>query len=324
LKLYFEQIIIAITSLHDEKGAEKMNEQLTLLTTESQNEQTMKIDTASAKEILNIMNKEDQKVALAVQKVLPDVEVAVEFVSESFQKKGRLIYVGAGTSGRLGVLDAVECPPTFSTDPNQVQGLMAGGEKAFVKAVEGAEDKEELGAADLQKIHLNERDTVIGIAASGRTPYVIGALRYAKSVKAKTVALSCNGNSLIGKEADHSIEVVVGPEVLTGSTRLKAASAHKMILNMISTAAMIKVGKAYENLMIDVHVSNEKLKERAIGIICKITGVSYEQASQTLEEANNEVKTAVVMIKTNENYDTAKMLLNNADGYVRKAIEHYV
>ncbi|MFE4121576.1 N-acetylmuramic acid 6-phosphate etherase [Priestia sp. YIM B13486] len=301
-----------------------MNEQLTLLTTESQNEHTMKIDTASTKEILNIMNNEDQKVALAVQKVLPDVEVAVEFVSESFQKEGRLIYAGAGTSGRLGVLDAVECPPTFSTNPNQVQGLMAGGEKAFVKAVEGAEDNEELGAADLQKIHLNERDTVIGIAASGRTPYVIGALRYAKSVKAKTVALSCNGNSLIGKEADHSIEVIVGPEVLTGSTRLKAASAHKMILNMISTAAMIKVGKAYENLMIDVHVSNEKLKERAIGIICKITGVSYEQASRTLEEANNEVKTAVVMIKTNENYDTAKMLLNNADGYVRKAIEHYV
>ncbi|MGB8272275.1 MAG: N-acetylmuramic acid 6-phosphate etherase [Priestia megaterium] len=301
-----------------------MNEQLTLLTTESQNEHTMKIDTASTKEILNIMNNEDQKVALAVQKVLPDVEVAVEFVSESFQKEGRLIYVGAGTSGRLGVLDAVECPPTFSTNPNQVQGLMAGGEKAFVKAVEGAEDNEELGAADLQKIHLNERDTVIGIAASGRTPYVIGALRYAKSVKAKTVALSCNGNSPIGKEANHSIEVVVGPEVLTGSTRLKAASAHKMILNMISTAAMIKVGKAYENLMIDVHVSNEKLKERAIGIICKITGVSYVQASRTLEEANNEVKTAVVMIKTNENYDTAKMLLNNADGYVRKAIEHYV
>jgi len=324
LKLYFKQIIITITSLHDEKGAEKMNEQLTLLITESQNKQTMKIDTASTKEILNVMNKEDQKVALAVQEVLPDVEVAVEFVSESFQKKGRLIYVGAGTSGRLGVLDAVECPPTFSTNPNQVQGLMAGGEKAFVKAVEGAEDKEELGAADLQKIHLNERDTVIGIAASGRTPYVIGALRYAKSVKAKTVALSCNGNSLIGKEADHSIEVVVGPEVLTGSTRLKAASAHKMILNMISTAAMIKVGKAYENLMIDVHVSNEKLKERAIGIICKITGVSYEQASQTLEEANNEVKTAVVMIKTNEIYDTAKLLLNNAGGYVRKAIEHYV
>ncbi|AXI27752.1 N-acetylmuramic acid 6-phosphate etherase [Priestia aryabhattai] len=301
-----------------------MNEQLTLLTTESQNEQTMKIDTASTKEILNIMNTEDQKVALAVQEVLPDVEVAVEFVSESFQKKGRLIYVGAGTSGRLGVLDAVECPPTFSTNPDQVQGLMAGGEKAFVKAVEGAEDKEELGAADLQKIHLNERDTVIGIAASGRTPYVIGALRYAKSVKAKTVALSCNGNSLIGKEADHSIEVVVGPEVLTGSTRLKAASAHKMILNMISTAAMIKVGKAYENLMIDVHVSNEKLKERAIGIICNITGVSYEKASQTLEEANNEVKTAVVMIKTNENYDTARILLNDAGGYVRKAIENYV
>ncbi|MFQ6389860.1 N-acetylmuramic acid 6-phosphate etherase [Priestia aryabhattai] len=301
-----------------------MNKQLTLLITESQNKQTMKIDTASTKEILNVMNKEDQKVALAVQEVLPDVEVAVEFVSESFQKKGRLIYVGAGTSGRLGVLDAVECPPTFSTNPNQVQGLMAGGEKALVKAVEGAEDKEELGAADLQKIHLNERDTVIGIAASGRTPYVIGALRYAKSVKAKTVALSCNGNSLIGKEADHSIEVVVGPEVLTGSTRLKAASAHKMILNMISTAAMIKVGKAYENLMIDVHVSNEKLKERAIGIICEITGVSYEQASQTLEEANNEVKTAVVMIKTNEIYDTAKLLLNNAGGYVRKAIEHYV
>ena len=301
-----------------------IEENLELLTTESRNENSMQIDTAEAIDILRIMNEQDQLVALAVKAVLPEIEAAVQFVFESFKKGGRLIYLGAGTSGRLGVLDAVECPPTFSTNPNQVQGLMAGGEKAFVKAVEGAEDKEELGAADLQKIHLNERDTVIGIAASGRTPYVIGALRYAKSVKAKTVALSCNGNSLIGKEADHSIEVVVGPEVLTGSTRLKAASAHKMILNMISTAAMIKVGKAYENLMIDVHVSNEKLKERAIGIICKITGVSYEQASQTLEEANNEVKTAVVMIKTNENYDTAKMLLNNADGYVRKAIEHYV
>ncbi|MGM7722668.1 N-acetylmuramic acid 6-phosphate etherase [Metabacillus sp. Hm71] len=298
-----------------------MDQKLTLLTTESRNERTMHIDTADTAEILRVMNEEDQKVALAVQQVLPDVETAINFAFESLKNGGRLIYLGAGTSGRLGVLDAVECPPTFSTDPSLVQGIMAGGEKAFVKAVEGAEDKEELGEQDLRDIQLSSNDTVMGIAASGRTPYVIGALKYARSVGAKAVALSCNENSPISQVADLSIEVVVGPEVLTGSTRLKAATAHKMILNMISTTTMIKLGKAYENLMVDVHVSNFKLKERATNIIRKITNVSYEQAKETLELANNEVKTAIVMIKTGREYEEAKKLLEQAKGYVRTAIE---
>lgn len=298
-----------------------MNENLELLTTESRNEHSMQIDTAEAKDILKIMNEEDQKVALAVKEVLPEIEVAVQFAVDSFKKGGRLIYMGAGTSGRLGVLDAVECPPTFSTDLQMVQGLMAGGESAFVKAVEGAEDRPELGVSDLENLQLTENDTVIGLAASGRTPYVIGALQYARSIGAKTVALSCNRNAAISKEADQSIEVIVGPEVLTGSTRLKAATAQKMILNMISTSSMILLGKAYENLMIDVHVSNKKLKERAISIIRKITNVSYEVASETLEKANNQVKIAIVMIKAEATEQEALELLKQADGYVKKAIE---
>ncbi|MBT2726806.1 N-acetylmuramic acid 6-phosphate etherase [Bacillus sp. ISL-75] len=298
-----------------------MTENLELLTTESRNEQSMQIDTANPIDILRIMNEQDQLVALAVKDVLPDVEAAVQFVFESFKNGGRLIYLGAGTSGRLGVLDAVECPPTFSTDPEMVQGIMAGGEGAFLKAVEGAEDQPDLGVFDLKELGLTKDDTVIGIAASGRTPYVIGALRYARSIGAKTVALSCNKNAAISKEADQSIEVIVGPEVLTGSTRLKSGTAHKMILNMISTSSMILLGKAYENLMVDVHVSNQKLKERAIGIIRKITGVSYEQALETLEASDLQVKTAIVMIKTNRNKQEAERLLTEANGYVKKAIQ---
>lgn len=299
-----------------------MTENLELLTTESRNEQSMQIDTASPSDILRIMNEQDQLIALAVKDVLPDIEAAVQFVVESFKNGGRLIYCGAGTSGRLGVLDAVECPPTFSTDPEMVQGLIAGGERAFLKAVEGAEDQPEFGVNDLKEIGLTRDDTVIGIAASGRTPYVIGALRYARSIGAKTVALSCNRNAAISQEADQAIEVIVGPEVLTGSTRLKSGTAHKMILNMISTSSMILLGKAYENLMVDVHVSNQKLKERAIGIIRKITGVSYEQASETLEASNLQVKTAIVMIKTNTSKQKAEQLLIEANGYVKKAIQH--
>ncbi|MGX6445969.1 N-acetylmuramic acid 6-phosphate etherase [Neobacillus sp. K501] len=298
-----------------------MKENLEILTTESRNVDSMHIDTASPMEILRIMNEQDQLVALAVNKVLPDVEAAVQYVVASFQKGGRLIYLGAGTSGRLGVLDAVECPPTFSTSHEMVQGLMAGGEGAFLKAVEGAEDDPELGVADLKNLELTENDTVIGIAASGRTPYVIGALRYARRIGAKTVALSCNENAAISKEADQAIEVIVGPEVLTGSTRLKAGTAHKMILNMISTSAMILIGKAYENLMVDVHVSNLKLKERAIGIIRKITGVSYEVALDTLEKADLQVKTAIVMIMTNTSKAAAEKRLTEANGYVKKAIQ---
>jgi N-acetylmuramic acid 6-phosphate etherase len=298
-----------------------MQENLELLTTESRNEQTMQIDMAKPMDILRIMNEQDQLVALAVKEVLPDVEAAVQFAYESFQKGGRLIYVGAGTSGRLGVLDAVECPPTFSTNPEMVQGLIAGGEGAFLKAVEGAEDDPELGVSDLKKLQLTKDDTVIGVAASGRTPYVIGALSYARSIGARTVALSCNKNAAISREADQSIEVIVGPEVLTGSTRLKSGTAHKMILNMISTSSMILLGKAYENLMVDVHVSNHKLKERAIGIIRKITGVSYEEAISALDAADLQVKTAIVMIKTNTTKQEAEQFLTEANGYVKKAIK---
>lgn len=297
-----------------------MQHNLKTLTTESRNERSMQIDTAEPMDILKIMNDDDQKIATVVQEELPNIEVAVRYALESFKQGGKLVYIGAGTSGRLGVLDAVECPPTFSTPPEMVQGIIAGGENAFVKAVEGAEDKPEAGVADLKAINLTEKDTVIGIAASGRTPYVIGALQYARSIGAKTVALSCNKNALISKEADQAIEVVVGPEVLTGSTRLKAATAHKMILNMISTSSMILLGKAYENLMIDVHVSNEKLKERAINIITRITGVSYEEALEALQASGLQVKVAIVMLANSVTKDEAIKLLEEADGYVRRAI----
>ncbi|MFT8322825.1 MAG: N-acetylmuramic acid 6-phosphate etherase [Bacillus sp. (in: firmicutes)] len=297
-----------------------MGQELSSLTTESRNERSIDIDVAEPMDILTIMNQEDQNIALAVQQVLNEVEIAVKFTVNSFRKGGRLIYIGAGTSGRLGVLDAVECPPTFSTNPGMVQGIMAGGQNAFIKAVEGAEDNPSWGEKDLKEIELTAKDTVIGIAASGRTPYVIGALKYARSIGAKTVSLTCNKNSLVSKEAEQSIEVIVGPEVLTGSTRLKAATAHKMVLNMISTSSMILLGKAYENLMVDVHVSNHKLKERGIGIIMKVTKVPYEIAKENLEAANNQVKLAIVMIKANITKEEAIKRLEVANGYVRKAI----
>ncbi|WP_420824129.1 N-acetylmuramic acid 6-phosphate etherase [Thermoflavimicrobium daqui] len=298
-----------------------MKEDLSTLTTEARNPQTMKIDTFSTREILQVMNEEDQKVALAVKEVLSDVEIAVNRALEALQAGGRIIYVGAGTSGRLGVMDAVECPPTFSVPPDLVIGLIAGGTEAFTKAVEGAEDHEAFGENDLIQLDLNERDLVIGIAASGRTPYVIGALQYAKKIGAKTVALTANPNSKLGHYADQVIDVVVGPEVLTGSTRLKAATAHKMILNMISTTAMIRLGKVYENLMVDVKVTNHKLYERAIRIIRTLTKVDEQTARQALEQANNEVKIAIVMLQTGTSIVEAKQRLNQAQGDVRAAIK---
>lgn len=297
-----------------------MGEELRSLMTETRNDRSKQIDVLDTLEILELINEEDQKVALAVQKVLPDIKVAVDFVSQSIIEGGRLIYVGAGTSGRLGVLDAVECPPTFSTPPELVQGLIAGGEKAFTKAVEGAEDREDLGEKDLREIHLTDQDTVIGIAASGRTPYVLGALKYARKVGAKAVALSCNKDALISRVADHAIEVIAGPEVLTGSTRMKAGTAQKMVLNMISTTAMIRLGKVYENLMVDVHISNYKLKKRAISIIQTITGLTENEAEELLQRANNEVKTAIFMHISGLDYSEAKELLERAKGHVREAI----
>ncbi|KMK92968.1 N-acetylmuramic acid 6-phosphate etherase [Rossellomorea marisflavi] len=291
------------------------------LGTEKVNPDTLKIDTASTGEVLRMMNDEDHKVAEAVKKVLPVVEEVVDKVVASISAGGRLIYMGAGTSGRLGVLDAVECPPTFSVGSDVVVGLIAGGERAFVKAVEGAEDNEGLGASDLAALQLAPEDTVVGIAASGRTPYVIGGLRYAREVGAVTVALSCNEGARISEEAEHKIEVNVGPEALTGSTRLKAGTAQKLVLNMISTASMIKLGKAYGNLMVDVNISNYKLERRAVGIIRDITGTDEDTALKTLKLAHNEVKASIIMIKLGCGYDEAKDRLRDANGYVRVAIE---
>ena len=266
------------------------------------------------------MNEEDGKVAEAIKETLPDVEEAVKIIVRNLKNGGRLIYMGAGTSGRLGVLDAVECSPTFGTT-DEVQGIIAGGEGAFIKAVEGAEDSKELAEEELKKLNIGKNDIIVGIAASGRTPYVIGGLEYAHAVGAATVAVSCNKNAEISKYADVAIEVDCGPEVLTGSTRLKAGSAQKMILNMISTASMVGVGKVYGNLMVDVRATNEKLVERAKRIVMEATGASYEEAEKTLISANWHVKTAIVMILAECNYEEAVQRLEKAEGFVRDAVK---
>ncbi|MED1202845.1 N-acetylmuramic acid 6-phosphate etherase [Heyndrickxia acidicola] len=290
------------------------------LTTEKRNKSTMNLDEMSIREVLESMNKEDQTVPAAVSQQLGNIEKAVEFVTTSFKFGGRLIYLGAGTSGRIGVLDAVECPPTFGSDPEMVQGLIAGGMKAFTKAVEGAEDNESMGVKDLEAISLTNRDTVIGIAASGRTPYVIGALKYAKAQGAKTVSISCNEGSEISKYAEVAIEVVTGPEVLTGSTRLKAGTAQKLVLNMISTASMIGIGKVYKNLMVDVQSTNKKLVERSKRIIMEAADVSYERAEETYIKAKHNVKAAILMILLDCSYETAIEKLGTSKGFIGKAL----
>lgn len=290
------------------------------MTTEKTNASTENLDTMSPLEIVQAMNQEDATVALSVQKVLPQIAQTVEWVVQSLRSGGRLIYMGAGTSGRLGVLDAVECPPTFGTSPDLVVGLIAGGERAFVKAVEGAEDSTTMGVEDLKALNLSAQDTVVGIAASGRTPYVVAALEYANGVGCNTVAISCNQGSAIGKAAKLAIEVEVGPEVLTGSTRLKAGTAQKMILNMISTASMVGVGKVYHNLMIDVQQTNAKLKVRAENIVMQVTDVSREQARETLDAAKGSVKLALVMLLQGCDAQTAEQKLVVSNGHVRGAL----
>ncbi|MCH4887476.1 N-acetylmuramic acid 6-phosphate etherase [Acidaminobacter sp. JC074] len=289
------------------------------MSTEGRNIRTMDLDHMSTLEFLKVMNEEDQLVPVRISEVLEDIEEMVSSLVETFKQGGRLIYIGAGTSGRLGVLDAVECVPTFSTPPEMVQGLIAGGERAFVRAVEGAEDSKELAEQDLEEINLSAYDMVIGIAASGRTPYVIGGLDYANQVGARTGAISCNQKSLISKHADTFVEVNLGPEVLTGSTRLKAGSAQKMILNMISTASMIAIGKTYGNLMVDVMATNEKLVDRAKRIIVEATGVSYEIAEKFYEASGGKPKVAIVMIIRNCSLEEAIKRLES--GFVSKAIE---
>ena len=288
--------------------------------TETQNQNSLNIDALSTEEIVQTINNEDKTVANAVEKVLPQVVQAIDAIVEALRNGGRLIYVGAGTSGRLGVLDAVECVPTYSTPPQLVQGLIAGGEKAITRSVEGAEDKPELGKADLERIGVTEADIIVGIAASGRTPYVMGALEYARANGIKTVAISCNVPAPILDAADIAIGIEVGAEVITGSTRMKAGTAQKMVLNMLSTGSMIKLGKVYGNLMVDVQVTNSKLAQRANRIVQQIANVDEASAQSLLEQTQNNVKAAIVMHLKQVDYATAQQLLHVHQGYLRQII----
>lgn len=307
-------------------------DQLKQLTTEQRNPASMKIDAEPLKEILRIINREDAKIPSAIEKELGQIEKAVRLVVAAFQKGGRLIYAGAGTSGRLGVLDAVECPPTFGTDPAMVQGLIAGGEKAMFKAQEGAEDKEENGARDIDLITVGPIDVVCGIAASLRTPYVVGAVKRAKQLGATTLYVTTNPRATLYSQEfielagaiDVAICPEVGPEVIMGSTRMKSGTAQKLVLNMITTSAMIQLGKVYENMMIDLQMTNLKLKERAKRVVMTVTGLDYDRAAAYLDEAGGHVKTALVMIKANVDRLEAEHRLKEADGFVRKAIKSSV
>jgi len=292
------------------------------LMTEAANPRTANLDSMAIGELLQVMNDEDKKVALAVENELPQIEKAVKATVYAFGRGGRLVYIGAGTSGRLGVLDAAECPPTFGVDPNLVLGLIAGGETALLQAVEGAEDDAALAVSELEKIEFSADDVLVGIAASGRTPYVLGGLRYAEAQGAVTVAISCSPNSAISKIANIPITLLVGPEVVTGSTRLKAGTATKMVLNMLTTAAMVRIGKVYGNLMVDVKTSNHKLIERARRIVAQAAGVDDEQAAVALEKAGMNAKVAIVMIKRNCSAEEAEELLKAADGFIRKALSN--
>lgn len=290
------------------------------LTTETRNQKTMALDTMSTHDILALMNQEDQRVPQAVAQALPAIESAVTVITANFKQGGRLFYMGAGTSGRLGVLDAAECVPTFGTDPEMVQGLIAGGMSAMTVAVEGAEDSEKLGRQDLIAAKLTANDTVVGIAASGRTPYVIGGLDYAKQVGAARISLACNRGAAISQHAQTVIEVEVGPEVLTGSTRLKSGTAQKLVLNMLSTVSMIGIGKVYKNLMVDVKPTNEKLVERSKRIIMQATDCSLATATAAFATANQDVKLAIVMVLTDLSRDEAAARLQQAKGFVRPAV----
>ena len=292
------------------------------LTTESRNQNTIDIDKVSTLEMVRKINNEDKKVAEAVESELPKIAEAIDGIVKGMHKGGRLIYIGAGTSGRLGVLDASECPPTYGVSEELVQGIIAGGKEAIFRAKEGAEDSKELAVEDLKFKSLNENDTVVGLAASGRTPYVIGGLNYANEIGALTVAVTCNADSEVSKAAKISIAPVVGPEVVTGSTRLKSGTAQKLVLNMLSTGVMIKLGKVYGNLMVDVRATNAKLVERAKKIVCEATGVQREEAEKILEETNFDVKLSIFMLLSKLNKDEAKTILENNNGYIAEALKN--
>lgn len=299
-----------------------MNVNLDVLDTEKINENSMNIDVMDTVNILKTINNEDKKIAFAVENVIPDIEKLVDLAYRRMLSGGRIIYIGAGTSGRLGVLDASECPPTYGVDPGLVQGLIAGGYGALLKAIEGAEDSLTLAKEDLINLKLNKNDTVIGLAASGRTPYVVGGLVYANEVGALTGSIACVHSSEIGKHAEVSIEVVVGPEVVTGSTRMKAGTAQKMVLNMISTSLMIKLGKVYHNLMVDVQPTNEKLVERAKNIIAMSAKCTIDEASKYLALSDYNVKVAICMVLTKQSKEVCENILNEENGNISKAIRN--
>ncbi|KAB2845693.1 MAG: N-acetylmuramic acid 6-phosphate etherase [Melioribacteraceae bacterium] len=299
----------------------KLFSEISKLTTEQRNSKSQNIDAESTLGILKIINDEDKTVALAVEKEIPFIEKAVEIIVASLKNGGRLLYFGAGTSGRLGVIDAAECPPTFGTPFELIQGFIAGGKEAMFRAQEGAEDFEENGAEDVLKAKVTNKDVVCGIAASRRTPYVIGAVKKAKELSAKTLYVTCNPRSTFDIEGvDIAICPDVGPEVIMGSTRMKSGTAQKLVLNMLTTATMIRLGKVYENMMIDLQMTNKKLVERSKRIVMTVTGISYEEAELYLKKANGHVKTALVMILAKVNADEAKERLKKSDGFVRQAI----
>lgn len=295
--------------------------ELQKIATEQRNPNTMNIDTLSTLDMVKLINREDHRVADAVGEVTDKIAQAVDVIAEKLAAGGRLIYCGAGTSGRLGILDAVECPPTYSTDPETVQALMAGGYGAIFKAVEGAEDSKELGVQDMQNIHFCQKDVLVGIAASGRTPYVRGCMEYAKQLGSPTVAVTCCPGSELDQFADIGIAPAPGPEVVTGSTRMKSGTAQKMVLNMLSTGAMIKLGKVYGNLMVDVKPSNEKLIRRCVTIVCSAAECTEAEATKALEECDYRPKVAIVMVLRGVNADTACTMLQKAEGRIAKVLE---
>jgi N-acetylmuramic acid 6-phosphate etherase len=290
------------------------------LITEARNPATFDIDSKSTLQILRLINAEDKKVPKSIEKAIPRIARGVELIVKSFKQGGRLFYIGAGTSGRLGVLDAAECPPTFGTDPKMIKGIIAGGYKCLIRSREGVEDNLKAGAINLKRAGLKKEDVVVGIAASRRTPYVLGALKYAKKVKANTIFVCCNPGKGLKVKPDVTISPLLGPEVITGSTRMKAGTAQKLILNMLTTCTMIKMGKVYQNLMVDLQAKSQKLSERSKRIIMEVTGVNYKQAEKYLRLSGGEVKTALVMILAKVDEIEAEKRLKRAGGFVRKAV----
>ena len=301
--------------------AEHLLQTLSTLITEQRNPNSMHVDSLSALEIVQLMNDEDKQVPLAIEKCLPQIAQAVECIVAAFQQGGRLVYIGAGTSGRLGVLDASECPPTFGVSPEMVKGIIAGGERALRHPIEGAEDSKAQAVVDLQTIQFSSKDVLVGIAASGRTPYVIGALEYAKSLGSVTVSIASNPNSAMVNIVDIAIDTVVGSEVLTGSSRLKSGTAQKLVLNMLTTASMILMGKCYQNLMVDVQASNEKLKARAIRIVMQATDCDKALAEETLKQADQNAKLAIMMILSGLDRAQAEALLEKHQGKLQLALK---